>query len=196
MQNGEETGGNYVSREETGILSIIEPYPRPLIAVSRHQLQQKSKINFRLSPPGLVARCFGTCHGSVSLCGLLLAEAGVQWCMRLHLAGLQRSPDPLRSLLLWLGACASAAPISFSLHRCAGDAVLLTAGVGRWGHEPSAHRPTESARQALPLRYHCHLLLTGVPPLHLCAVLGTTKLGWAELATTLTPADAQGRDHT
>ena len=32
---GYETGGNYVSREETTLLSIREPYPRPLIALSQ-----------------------------------------------------------------------------------------------------------------------------------------------------------------
>ena len=61
MQKGEETRGNYVSREETVILPIIEPYPRPLIAVSRHQLQQKSQNKRQtVPPPGLVARRVGS----------------------------------------------------------------------------------------------------------------------------------------
>ena len=53
MRKGEETGGHYVSREEALILPVVEPYPRPLIAVSRHhgQLQQKSKNEFQTVPP-------------------------------------------------------------------------------------------------------------------------------------------------
>ena len=54
MRKGEETGGNCVSRKETAILSIIEPYPRPLIAANSNKSQ---KINSRLPPPGLVAHC-------------------------------------------------------------------------------------------------------------------------------------------
>ena len=51
---------------------MIEPYPRPLIAVSQHQPNKSKTIHFRLSPSGLVARC----GAAASACGDAPATRG------------------------------------------------------------------------------------------------------------------------
>ena len=81
MQKGEETGISYVSRGETVILSMLEPYSRPLIAVSQRSSSVGCAPSSQSSP---------NCSGGV----------GVRSLSR-HLCQLSSGPMVWRTLVPW-----------------------------------------------------------------------------------------------